>query len=41
MVNVQYYALNWLKYQMLEDNESCESLLEQPTSASDYLTNSP
>ena len=36
---VQEYALNWLKYQVLDDNESCQSLLEIPQSASQYLTN--
>ena len=36
---VQDYALNWLKYQVLGDQEACESLLEVPSSASNYLTN--
>jgi len=36
---VQEYALNWLKYQILGDEEACESLLQTPSSASEYLTN--
>ena len=36
---VQEYALNWLKYQALDDMYACESLLEFPTLASQYLTN--
>ena len=36
---IQEYALNWLKYQLLDDTESCELLLEIPSSASEYLIN--
>ena len=36
---VQDYALNWLQYQTLGDEEACESLLQTPSSASEYLTN--
>ncbi len=36
---VQEYALNWLKFQVLNDDEACEAILEQPSSASLYLTN--
>ena len=36
---VASYALNWLKFHVLEDNSVCESLLEYPTSASQYITN--
>jgi len=36
---VQEYALNWLKYQLLGDVSSCEALLDYPTSASQYLSN--
>ena len=36
---VQEYALNWLKYQLLEDQSSCESLLETPSTSSEYLVN--
>ena len=36
---VSEYALNWLKYQVLNDDSVCESLLESPSSASQYLTN--
>ena len=36
---VQEYALNWLKYQLLDDDSVCEILLEDPSSASQYLTN--
>ena len=36
---VQEYALNWLKLQVLDDSEACELLLETPTSASEYLSN--
>ena len=36
---VQEYALNWLKYQLLDDDSVCEILLEYPSSASQYLTN--
>ena len=36
---VQDYALNWLKYQVLDDTAACESLLEFPSLASQYLTN--
>jgi len=37
--DVQNYALNWLKYQVLNDESYCESLLDFPSSASQYLTN--
>ena len=33
------YALNWLKYQILDDTSACESLLEPPSLASQYFTN--
>ena len=33
------YALNWLKYQILDDTIACETLLETPSLASQYLTN--
>ncbi|MBV66923.1 MAG: hypothetical protein CMG26_01040, partial [Candidatus Marinimicrobia bacterium] len=36
---VSEYALNWLKYQVLDDMSSCEALLNYPSSASQYLTN--
>ena len=36
---VQQYALNWLKYQILDDSDACESLLTYPALASQYLTN--
>ena len=36
---VQQYALNWLKYQVLDDTDACEALLLYPTLASQYLTN--
>ena len=36
---VQEYALNWLKYQVLDDDSACEILLEFPSSASQYLSN--
>ena len=36
---VQEYALNWLKYQLLEDQASCENLLEIPSTSSEYLIN--
>ena len=36
---VQEYALNWLKYQVLGDEDACESLLATPQSSSQYLTN--
>ena len=36
---VQQYALNWLKYQILNDDSVCESLLEYPSSASQYISN--
>ena len=35
---IQEYALNWLKYQVLNDESSCNLLLEVPLSASQYLT---
>jgi hypothetical protein len=36
---VAQYALNWLKYQVLDDTSVCEQLLEVPSNASEYLTN--
>ena len=36
---VQQYALNWLKYQVLDDTDACEALLLYPSLASQYLTN--
>ena len=36
---VAEYALNWLKYQVLDDDSICESLLQYPNSASEYLAN--
>ena len=36
---VQDYALNWLRYHVLDDDSVCESLLQTPSSASEYLTN--
>ena len=36
---VQEYALNWLKYQVLGNQESCESLLLTPQSSSQYFVN--
>ena len=36
---VSQYALNWLKYQVLNDDSICESLLQYPSLASQYLTN--
>ncbi len=36
---VQDYALNWLRYHVLDDDSACESLLQIPSSASEYLTN--
>jgi hypothetical protein len=36
---VQDYALNWLKYQILDDADACESLLQTPSTASEYLIN--
>ena len=36
---VSSYALNWLKLQVLDDVSVCESLLEYPSTASQYLTN--
>jgi hypothetical protein len=36
---VQQYALNWLKYHVLDDTDACEALLLYPTLASQYLTN--
>ena len=36
---VSEYALNWLKYKVLDDTSVCEQLLELPSSASEYLTN--
>ena len=35
---VQEYALNWLKYHILEDLDACEALLNAPSDASQYLT---
>ena len=37
--DVQEYALSWLKYQVLDDGEACESLLVSPSSSSLYLAN--
>jgi hypothetical protein len=37
--DVANYALNWLKYQILDDNNAYDLLLEVPSSASEYLTN--
>ena len=36
---VQEYAVNWLKFQILEDLDVCEALLNVPSNASQYLTN--
>ncbi len=36
---VQEYALNWFKYQVLGDTDACEALLQTPSSSSQYLTN--
>ena len=36
---VQEYALNWLKYQVLGDQIACNNLLDIPSIASQYLTN--
>ena len=36
---VSQYALNWLKYQVMDDDTACESLLQYPSLASQYLTN--
>ena len=36
---VSQYALNWLKYQVMNDDSACESLLQYPSLASQYLTN--
>ena len=36
---VSEYALNWMKYQVLDDFTYCESLLEVPSSSSQYLIN--
>jgi len=36
---VAQYALNWLKLQVEEDGSVCETLLEFPTTASQYITN--
>ncbi|MEE2858108.1 MAG: hypothetical protein VX820_00140 [Candidatus Neomarinimicrobiota bacterium] len=36
---VAEYALNWLDYHVLNDDSSCEYLLETPSSSSQYLTN--
>ena len=36
---VSEYILNWINYQILGDNTSCELLLESPSSASQYITN--
>ena len=36
---ISEYALNWLNYQVLGDESSCELLLSEPSSASQYLTN--
>ena len=31
--------MNWLKHQVLDDDDVCEALLEYPSTASQYLTN--
>ena len=36
---VSDYALNWLKFQVLNDTQACEALLDVPSSASQYLIN--
>jgi hypothetical protein len=36
---VSSYALNWLKLHVLDDGSVCDSLLEYPSTASQYLTN--
>ena len=36
---VSQYALNWLKHIVLDDVEACESLIQVPSSSSQYLTN--
>jgi len=36
---VQEYALNWLKFNTLDDFTACENLLEIPSTASDYQIN--
>ena len=36
---IQNYALNWLKYQVLGEQIACENLLEIPSVSSLYLTN--
>ena len=36
---VQEYALNWIKHQLLDDEDACQSILGQPSSSSLYLTN--
>ena len=36
---VQEYALNWIKYQVLDDIQACNALLETPQLSSQYLYN--
>ena len=36
---VAYYALNWLKYNVLDDPIACDFLFEVPQSSSQYFTN--
>ena len=36
---VAQYALNWLKYYTMDDANACESLLEIPSTSSEYLYN--
>ncbi|MAV64914.1 MAG: hypothetical protein CBC84_000905 [Pelagibacteraceae bacterium TMED124] len=37
--DVADYALNWLKYQVLDDTDACEALLSVPSTSSQYITN--
>ena len=36
---VQEYTLNWLNFHIMNDVDVCESLLQTPSTASEYLTN--
>jgi len=36
---VQEYTLNWLNFHIMNDADVCESLLQTPSTASEYLTN--
>ena len=36
---ISEYIINWLQYQVLEDNTYCSLLLNIPSTASQYLTN--